>query len=257
VPEGYSPERPVPLVLSLHGFGGTGQSYVQYWTRNDQPDQKSFIVVAPTGSVDSKGRTFWNATDACCDKDRRGVDDAAYLRKLIETVESSYSIDAQSIHVTGYSNGGFMAYRMACEHADKVASIVSVAGAGLGDPAACVPSAPVSVLQVHGLQDPVIRYEGGTLKDYSGTHRIAYPSAVDGVMFWARHNRASLEGKKGAIRDFSDRAAGDDTRTVRFDGESATAELWSIAGEGHVPRLSDEFHDAAAGWMLGHRKAAN
>ena len=257
VPDSYSGGKTVPLVVSLHGFGGSGDSYTVYWKRNGQVDSRGFIMVAPTGQRDSRGRTFWNATDACCNKDQRDVDDSAYLRRLIEAVEAAYKVDPQSIHITGYSNGGFMAHRMACEHSDKIASIVSVAGAGFADPKRCTPTEAVSVLQVHGLQDPIIRYDGGTLKTYEGTVDIAYPSATASVVFWAHHNEANPQAAEGPLRDFSDRAAGDDTRTTLYEGGTAAAELWAIAGEGHAPRLSSAFHEAVVHWMLSHPKVSD
>ena len=257
VPDGYSAEQSVPLVVALHGFGGDGRSYVQYWTRNGQVDKRGFIMAAPTGSTDSRGRAFWNASAACCNKDQRDVDDSRYLRRLIETIEQRFSIDPTMIHITGYSNGGFMAYRMACDHADKVSSIVSVAGAGVVDEAVCKPSSSVSVLQVHGLEDAVIRYHGGDTKNYDSPERLPYPSALETVAFWGRHNGARPEAVAGPTRDFSDRATGDETRSIRFVGGAAAAELWSMAGEGHVPRLSDAFHAAATDWMLSHRKASD
>ena len=49
-----------------------------------------------------------------------------------------------------------MAHRMACDHADAIAAIVSIAGATFLNPDDCAPSEPVSVLQVHGTNDAVI-----------------------------------------------------------------------------------------------------
>ena len=257
VPNGYTSDRAVPLVLSLHGYGGGGDAYVRYWTRNGQVDKQGFIVVAPSGKSDTKGRALWNATDACCDKDDQNVDDSGYLRRLIEVVEAAYTIDPKSIHITGYSNGGFMAHRMACEHADKLASISSVAGAGPSDADRCAPAAPINVLQVHGLEDRVIQYEGGELRNRAGATRAAYPGAVATVAAWAERNGAQIPPIAGPTRDFSDRAAGDDTRTTQYVGGRASVELWAIAGEGHVPRLSDAFHEGLVEWMLTHRKVSN
>ena len=176
LPDSYSKKQPLPLLVSLHGFGGTGQSIVQYWEMTGQVDQKSFILAAPEGSKNSKNMTFWNATDACCDKDQSGIEDAIFLRALIETIEKTYAVDPLSIHVTGYSNGGFMAHKMACDHADKVASIVSIAGTNFDDKAQCQPSEHVHVLQIHGTNDSVIRYGGGYLRNYTSDTPIRHPS---------------------------------------------------------------------------------
>ena len=258
IPDGYSAQTPVPLILSLHGFGGTGESYIQYWEKNKQVDAKRFIVAAPTGTKDSKGRTFWNATDACCNKDLSVVDDSKYLRELIESIQVEYAIDPRSIHVTGYSNGGFMAHRMACEHADLLASVASVAGAGFADASMCTPKRTIHVLQIHGTEDPVIRYQGGRLKNYKSDVRVEHPSALDSVRFWAQHNGAPLEGKTLEPMDLSHRTPGPDTEARQFKTLKApfmTAELWPIKGETHVPKMTDTFHDRATQWMLSHTQS--
>ena len=257
VPDNYRSGTAVPLVLSLHGFGGTGDSYVQYWVKNKQVDAKGFIVVAPTGRINSKGRSFWNATDACCDKDKSGSDDATYLRKLIETVEATYSIDPNSIHVTGYSNGGFMAHRMACEHGDKIASIASVAGAAFSQKPSCTDK-PVHILHIHGTADEVIRYKGGGLKNYDSNNRVPHPGAVESVRFWAKSYDAAPVKAVQSPLDFSERTPGADTEILRFQRSSpspVTVELWSITGETHVPKLNHLFHEQSTDWMLSHRKA--
>ncbi|MGB0639595.1 MAG: alpha/beta hydrolase family esterase [Myxococcota bacterium] len=257
ISDDYQIHKPVPLIVSLHGFGGSGESYIQYWEQNKQVDLKDFIVVAPTGTTDSKGRSFWNATDACCDKDQSGVDDSAYLRTLIEKMEATYAIDPKSIHVTGYSNGGFMAHRMACEHADKIASIASVAGASFPKTHRCSTKMPVHVLHIHGTEDAVIRYGGGQLKNYKSNTRVPHPGAVESVSFWAKHNGAALVTETIQPMDLSDRTPGEDTEVMRFlqSGRTpVTVELWSIAGETHVPQLNNDFHDKATKWMLDHRK---
>lgn len=256
IPDSYRPKSPVPLIVSLHGFGGSGKHYIQYWEQNKRVDAHGFIVAAPTGNTDSKGLSFWNASDACCDKDLSGVDDAKYLKKLIETVREHYAIDPASIHVTGYSNGGFMAHRMACEHPDSVASIVSVAGASFSVPRKC-DQGSVHVLQVHGVDDSIIRYEGGMLKNYVSSEPVRHPSAIQSVSFWAQHNGASPVTPAPAAMDLSDRTPGPDTSVLRFERASphpVTVELWSIAGETHVPKLNDAFHKKSTEWMLTHRK---
>ena len=52
------------------------QSCIDYWTQNGQVDAKRFIG-GPDGSKDGKGRAFWNASSACCNKEGRDVDDSA------------------------------------------------------------------------------------------------------------------------------------------------------------------------------------
>ena len=260
LPTDYEVSRPVPLIISLHGFGGTGESFAAYWEHSGQIERRTFMVSAPQGRKDSKGKTFWNATDACCDKDKSGQDDSAYLRALIEAIEAKYAIDPRQIHVSGYSNGGFMAHRMACDHADKVASVLSIAGSVFADPGACQPSEVVHVLQVHGMADPVIQYGGGGLKNYGSHDRVSYPSARGAVASWARRNGIESEPRSLPALDLSDRVKGAETAVLRYGGEGdlhPTVELWSLRGEHHVPQLNDNFYDQSTDWLLDHAKVAS
>ena len=56
------------------------------------------------------------------------MDDSAYLSALIDQIKGTYAVDARRVYLVGHSNGGYMAYRMACDHADQLTAIVSLAG---------------------------------------------------------------------------------------------------------------------------------
>jgi polyhydroxybutyrate depolymerase len=103
------------------------------------------------------GARFWNATDACCDVDASGVDDSSYLAGLINEIGSHVAVDPRRVFVVGHSNGAFMSYRMACDHADTIAAIVSLAGAPPADPAACRPTEPVAILRTTDPLSPRVR----------------------------------------------------------------------------------------------------
>lgn len=81
-----------------------------------------------------RSNRFWNASDACCDFYHTGTDASGYLHQLLETVKSRYPVDPDRVYLIGHSNGAFIAYRMACEHAADVTAIVSLAGAAPDDP---------------------------------------------------------------------------------------------------------------------------
>ncbi len=137
----------------------------------------------PDGTVNRKGDHFWNATDACCDMDRSAVDDSGYIKALIDEIGSRYRVDPKRVFLVGHSNGGYMSYRMACDHADRIAALVSIAGATWQDSARCKPQAPVSVLQVHGTADAEVPYEGGP----------GFPGARETVARWAALDGCSPE----------------------------------------------------------------
>ena len=151
-----------------------------------------------------------------------------------------------------------MAHRMACDHADKFASIVSVAGASFAEPSSCQPTHPVHILQVHGSDDAVIRYEGGALKNYDSNEGIRHPSALQTVRLWVDAHQIEPVPEIGEMLDISDDPIGPETTVLNFGGSEDSpleATLWTIHGSGHVPAFSSGFSMHATAWMLRHSKA--
>lgn len=247
VPSSYDPGEPLPLVLVLHGLGSTGGEIREYLGVDRIAEERGFLVVHPDGSVDGRGNRFWDATDACCNFIGDPTGDADRLARLIADVSAEYAVDPDRVHVVGHSNGGFMAYRLACEHADLVASVASVSGATFADPAECTPTEPVSVLQVHGDADPIIRYDGGTFPG-------RYPGAVDTVTTWAGYAGCEPTPVDGEARDLDGTTAGAESPVTVFSGCPAgvSVELWSLPGTGHLPPVSAGFPVDVVDWLLEH-----
>ena len=251
VPSGYDPDIPTPLVLLLHGYGGSGDWQESYMQFGPLVDQYGFFYLHPDGTEDTLGLQFWNASDACCDFYGSGVDDSGYLRALIDEMKSLYNIDDRRVYFVGHSNGGFMSYRMACDNADTVAAIASLAGVTSYDPDDCTPSEPVHVLQIHGTGDNVIYYGGGELLG------VPYPGAVETVETWAAYDGCELIGESMPPLNLDANIPGDETLVTQYATEcepGGSAELWTIVGGGHSPALSDDFSRLVIEFLLAHAK---
>jgi polyhydroxybutyrate depolymerase len=248
----YDPAKPAPLVVLLHGYGASG--YVQetiYFKLAEQADLRGYIYAVPDGTVDSSGEKFWNATDACCDFDGTKVDDSAYLSGIVEEIKASYNIDPKRVYFVGHSNGAFMSYRMACDHADQIAAIVPLAGATFADDTKCKPSQPVAVAHIHGTADANVPYEGSALPGG------AYPGAVETVGLWAAHDGCDPTSKVGEPKDLHTGLAGAETQVQIFDSGCAPGghvELWTIVGGTHVPSVSDGFRTGIFDFFDAHPK---
>ncbi|MBC8201838.1 MAG: alpha/beta fold hydrolase, partial [Planctomycetes bacterium] len=250
IPDSYDSKKPLPLIVALHGFTGSSEIVKKYWRMIRLVDEKKFILCVPDGTKNSEDKRFWNATKACCDMEDSGVDDSGYLRALVELVESKYTVDQKSIHFLGHSNGGFMSLRMACEHADKIASVQSLAGAMflVGDDHE--PSEPVHVLQVHGTEDKIIKYDGGCWESK------CYPSARETVEMWARFNKCNMVPKQKGTIDLVTNVVGEDTTVLRYTNDESykVSELWTIHGASHGPRFNHSYSPRIVDWVLSHRK---
>lgn len=251
VPTSYDGTVAVPLVILLHGYTSTGEAQDAYFGLQPLAEARGFLYVHPDGTTDSRGDQFWNATDACCNLMSSAVDDSAYLEHLIEQVEATYLVDTKRIFLIGHSNGGFMSYRMACDHADTVAAIVSLAGATFADAGQCRPSQPVSVLQIHGTADSVIAYEGGSILGHD------YPGAPTSVSTWATYNGCGAQADaQAAALDLDREIPGAEASVSAFPDCPAggAVELWTIEGGAHTPLISSTFVDSALDFLFAHPK---
>jgi polyhydroxybutyrate depolymerase len=109
-PEGWDGTTPLPLVLVLHGYGAGGLVQTVYFRLESLVEQKKFLLAAPDGTVDDKGKRFWNAMDSCCDFAGAGVDDVKYLTDLVEEIAARYAVDRKRVYLVGHSNGGAMSF---------------------------------------------------------------------------------------------------------------------------------------------------
>jgi len=254
VPASYDGSAAVPLVILLHGYGSVGTEIEAFFDFVEVSEATGIIYAAPHGTMNPQGFLFWNATNVCCDYYYSGVDDSGYLRSLIENMQATYNIDARRIYVAGLSNGGFMAYRMACDHADLIAGIVSVAGATYFNAGACAPTEPIHVLHIHGTADESVIYEGGSLRG------VPYPGAVQSVETWATYNGCDLTPfSPPDTLDLDADIPGAETTITRYpDGclPGGSAELWTVNGGPHVLSGTPDFGMAIAGFISSHPKAA-
>lgn len=191
VPAVVDPAGPA-LVVALHGGGGNADQLERTIRLNRIAETEGFLVVYPDGS----GRwdeilLTWNAGNCCGYALDQRVDDVAVLRALVEELAASYSIDRKRVYATGMSNGGMMAYRLACEAADLFAAIAPVAGALNLE--ACTPAEPVSVLAIHGTADQHVLFEGGAPLIQADQHPRRDRSVHQAMTFWAAVNGCDPE----------------------------------------------------------------
>jgi len=160
LPQDYDPAVPMPLIVSLHGYTGSGLGQNTYLGLSELTEVLGTLLIIPNGRRNGANQRFWSATDFCCDFGNQGDVDLDYLRGLIDEAKTHFNIDEERIGLIGHSNGGFMAYRMACEASDLVTAVVSLAGTSWAEADRCGSPSPVSVLHAHGTWDATIRYSG-------------------------------------------------------------------------------------------------
>jgi polyhydroxybutyrate depolymerase len=256
VPSNYDGHTPVPLVVMLHGYSQTGASEEKILRVQPLAEAHGFLYCYPDSMVDKWGQPFWNATDAASDFGNTGVDDAGYLRALIEEIAGRFAVDRKRVFLFGDSGGGFMANRMACQSADLIAGAASFAGMTYLDPSRCSPSEPVNVLHIHGTADPIVAYWGGAAVGFPA-NMAPYPGAVKLVQIWATYNGATGPVTDAAPSlDLVTDVPGLETVVTRYTNAPAggAVELWTVNGGVHDPHFSSQFSPTVIEWLLAHPK---
>jgi polyhydroxybutyrate depolymerase len=210
IPKRYDGRRPAPLVLNLHGFGGTGQAQDQSTDMPAEAGKRGYVVVAPDGGPlkiplniipgaenagQYEGMPFWNifspgvvdfgpphGQNLGLDSSGVGADDVGFVTHLLDTLTSQLCLDANRVYVAGMSNGAGMATTLGCNLAGGVAAIAPVSGVNLTG--VCPGSSPVSVLAVHGDADDTVLYGGNGLLGY----QFGNPSVPERMAAWAQRD---------------------------------------------------------------------
>ena len=173
-PAGAGQTGPPALVVVLHGGFGSAARAEQAYGWDALSDREGFVVVYPNGV-----QRAWNAGGACCGRPRReGIDDVGFLSALLRKLIREQGVDATRLYVAGISNGAALALAYACGFAQPpLAAIGSVSG---GISAPCEKPAPVSLLEIHGMDDNNIPMMGGVgTKGVSAVSWLPVPQALD------------------------------------------------------------------------------
>lgn len=251
VPSNYQEGTPAPLVVLIHGYTSSGAGQESYFNLSALADEYGFFFIAPDGTVETAGDKyrFWDAGELCCNFQGSIVNDAAYLKTLIDAVRAQYTIDDKRIFMSGHSNGGFMVHRMAYEYPETIAAIVALNGSAPLRFTKPAPRTPVNILHIHGTQDRLNDYYGGEIRG------VPYPGAEHGVRNWAYYafgSASPVEEETPTTIDLDTGIEGAETIVSRYAG--GNVELWTIEGGGHVPAFPADFNRRVIEWMFAHPK---
>jgi polyhydroxybutyrate depolymerase len=238
IPPSLDKKHASPLVVLLTGGPLTGDWMARVTNFDDQAILGRFLAVYPDPVPDEASAPggFWNAGPCCGDAWKKGVDDVAFIRLLLDRLTTDYRIDATKTFVVGLSGGALMGYRLACDLSDRIPAIASVAGAMITE--TCQPARPVSLLVVHGTEDSRVPYGGGV---WAQANPPTISSTVSVVQRWV-----TLDGCAGkpteTVSGITKTSIWNGCRggtTVRFDTVTGGRHTWFGSALNPVPGEPD------------------
>jgi polyhydroxybutyrate depolymerase len=234
VPASYEGSEKAAVVIALHGLGSSAADLARMTDLAGSAGERGMISVFPEGTGDSPG---WNHEEFAV-----GPDDSAFLDAIVGTLAGTLCIDEARIYVTGYSNGGGMALRFACDGMTDVAAVAAVAATFPN----CRGDTPL--IAFHGNADLVVPYEGGVPPGAT----VALPPVHRAASEWARG--LGCDGLPLISRASADVELSTYANCPAGDNEAL---LYTVLGGGHTwPGAAIDLDTAIAG-ATTHSVSAN
>lgn len=229
IPKGYKPDAKLPLVLVLHGGGGSGTTALIKDGWAALADKEGFLIVAPEGlgAMPKLTNNFktnpaqWNSGQLNLRSPRAAIDDVAFIRQLLDDLKKKLPYDESRVFATGHSNGGGMTFRLAAELSDRFCAIGMVAGRMAVDNPK--PTKPLPTLYIIGTNDPLMPLAGGEVKSPWGSW--ANRPVVEQLEKWAEAIGCEKEQKVLSEKD--------DLREVEYNSKNNGPKLTVIYLKGH------------------------
>lgn len=173
IPDSYSDDQAVPLVMMLHGSSGSGTKFYNISGWVEKANEENFIAVFPTGLeypiVENNGRksTKWSS-DGLVNDIPEGYpiyDDIPFIKELVELLQTEFNIDDKRRYICGFSNGGgFVKSRAIDELNDLFAAAATGGGLGIAQPQV-ITGRLMSLYNISGTRDPKIVIHSGEMEE--------------------------------------------------------------------------------------------
>ncbi|MDA9664266.1 prolyl oligopeptidase family serine peptidase [bacterium] len=225
------------LIFVLHGSISSGEA-IRKMTGNEfdlLAETNQYIPVYANGFDN-----HWNDCRASADykANTQNIDDIAHLAFLIDLFAERYQIDPNRVFVTGHSNGGQMAYRVALEAPHMVRAVAALsANLPIDDNFDCVKSGiPTSIAIFNGTEDNINPYYGGTVRLGSNESRGLVLTTEQTTNYWTKLIGADIASPDKVIQyPETDGMPNTSVIATHWNGLNGTqVQLFRLQGSGHV-----------------------
>ncbi len=228
-------DGPHPAVIYMHGYGGRAEVVISNRSLVDPILARGYAVIAPQGLPRWEGDKggAWNSRLA---PDNR--DDVAFLGALADRAAAEFGLDRRRTLAAGFSGGGMMAWRLACDTPENFAGYAAISGL-LWRPLPEMCAGPVRMLHVHGWRDKVVPIEGRS---------VAGGALTQGDLF---AGLAMLRLANGCLRDDPDAYGMRDEMLLRTWNDCAAGSDLTLALHPGGHKTPPGWPDMAIDWFEG------
>ena len=161
-PDAWDGTTPLPAVLFFHGYGSSGADVVGDASLRDSVTARGYLLIAPNGRSPGPGqRRSW----AHQGSPFSGRDEEAFIAAVMADVAGRLPLRPDRVLVSGFSQGGSMAWHIACFAGRDFAAFAPVSGSFWRPHPESCPGGPVRLLHLHGFTDMVVPLEGRPIGD--------------------------------------------------------------------------------------------
>jgi polyhydroxybutyrate depolymerase len=179
-PERLAPDAPVLVVLHGRDMTPDGMLHITGLA----PAAGNAVLVYPSGY-----RWSWDAGGCCGSAHRAGVDDVAFIHAVVHDVLASIpAADPFKVYAVGFSNGGRMAYRLACDLPGTFAGMAAVEAVPVMN---CPHLHPLDVEIIAQRLDPLLTIGDAPQKTMQG---YLEPTVASTVMTWRGLDHCLIPG---------------------------------------------------------------
>lgn len=196
VPNHYDSRTQIPVVMMLHGGGGTAKAAMWETGWAEKADKEGFLAVFPNAmardptrpSSFARNPQLWNDGSGRFYPNQKAVDDVGFINAILDELSARFPVDMRRVFVTGFSNGASMSFRLGVELPHRIAAIAPVAGALWQNSLTLKQSVPMHYIT--GTDDPLNLIEGGVPKLATGVsdkvRAKPKPPVRDSIVKWAK-----------------------------------------------------------------------
>ncbi len=194
-PHSVGKDQQIPLIMAFHGGGGVPENIVEVSDFNNLAERHGFAVVYPSGSGSTANRLFWNILLSGTYATVNNLDDLGFISKVMDDVSSLLAVDTNRIYAAGFSQGGMLCYRLACDPvmSSRIAAIAVISATMTVSPSQCEASRPVPVISFHGKKDQFSSYPGGIAEKAPRNDLVPRPGLEESIRYWIQRGQLSIQ----------------------------------------------------------------